>query len=173
MKIRLSFLLPVALLFVCVLWAVEAKSDYDHKVDFTRFHTYSWLRVHAGNSLWADRIQGDVDAQMAAKGFTHVASGGDLSLTAFGSSKNQETLRTFYNGFPGWYWSGWDGMATTTVDVDKVGTLVVDMFDSNTKKLVWRGIATDTLSSKPEKNDKKLEHAVDEMFEHFPPKPKG
>ena len=50
---------------------------------------------------------------------------------------------------------------------------MVDIFDSGTKKLIWRGFGSDTLSDKPEKNEKKLEHRVGEMFDHFPPKSKG
>jgi len=37
-----------------------------------------------------------------------------------------------------------------------IGTLVVDLFDTPSKKLIWRGQASDVLSDKPEKNDKKL-----------------
>jgi hypothetical protein len=47
--------------------------------------------------------------------------------------------------------------------------LVVDIFDGNSKKLIWRGSSSETLSEKPDKNEKKLEKAVDEMFKHFPP----
>jgi hypothetical protein len=173
MKTRFTRILTLVLVLACVAWAVKVTTDYDHRADFSRYRTYSWLKVEAGNSLWADRIQGAIDAQLAAKGLTRVASGGDLTVAAIGSTREQQTLRTFYDGFPGWYWTGWDGMATSTVDITKVGTLVADMFDSNTKKLVWRGVAEDTLSSKPDKNDKKLEHAVEEMFDHFPPKSKG
>ena len=50
-----------------------------------------------------------------------------------------------------------------------VGTLVVDLFDTNTKKLIWRGSASDTLSSKSDKNIKKLNMDVKKMFDRFPP----
>lgn len=64
-------------------------------------------------------------------------------------------------------------MATTTVENIPVGTLVVDIFDANTKKLIWRARGSDTLSGKPEKNEKKLEHRVAEIFQHFPPESQG
>jgi Domain of unknown function (DUF4136) len=51
--------------------------------------------------------------------------------------------------------------------------LTVDIFDGNSKQLIWRGQSSDTLSSKPEKNDKKMEKAVGDMFKKFPPPPKG
>jgi hypothetical protein len=44
------------------------------------------------------------------------------------------------------------------------------MGDAITKHLIWRGMATETLSGKPEKNGKKLADAVQDMFKHFPPK---
>jgi hypothetical protein len=166
-------LVPVAL--VAGLAVAKVSTDYDHKADFSRYHTYSWIGVKAGNSLWQDRITGAIDSQLAAKGWTKVASGGDAAVSAFGRTVERDTMQTFYDGFPGWGWHGWGGMgtATTTVVPEKVGTLTIDMFDGATKKLIWRAMATDTLSSKPEKNDKKLENAVGEIFEHFPPNTKG
>ena len=169
------FILPAAIGAMCIAFAADVSTDYDHKVDFSRYHTYSWIGVKAANSLWQDRIAGAIDSQLAARGFTRVASGGDISVAAFGRTDERDTLQTFYNGFPGWGWGGWGagGTATTTVIPETVGSLTVDMFDSSTKKLIWRGVASGTVSSKPEKNDKKLDDAAEEMFEHFPPNSKG
>ena len=169
------YLLPAFAAVACVSFAAsDVNTDYDHKADFSRYHTYSWLGVRAGNSLWADRIRGDVDSQLAVKGWTRVESGGDVSVAAFGKLTEQDTMQSFYNGFPGWGWMGWGGTGTvtTTVTPERVGNLTVDIFEGQSKRLIWRGTASGTLSSKPEKNDKKLEHAVIEMFEHFPPKTK-
>ena len=164
-------LLPAVIGAACVAFAA-VHTDYDHKADFGRYHTYSWIGVRAGNSLWQDRIAGAVDSQLAAKGWTRVASGGDASVAAMGKVSERDTMQTFYDGFPGWGWNGWGGMGTATTNVvpEQVGNLTVDVFDSGTKKLIWRGTSSDTLSAKPEKNDKKLDHAVAEMFDHFPPK---
>jgi Domain of unknown function (DUF4136) len=153
----------------------SVSTDYDHSVDFGRYKTYSWLRVEAGDSLWADRIMNDVDRQLAAKGWTRVPSGGDAVLAAFSSTQIQPTLRTFYDGFGGgWGWQGFaDGIAITTVENTPIGTLVVDIFDSRTKKLIWRGTDAEALSHKPEKNEKKLEKEVEKIFKHFPPPSKG
>ncbi len=169
------FVLPDAIGAMCIAFAADVSTDFDHKVDFSRYHTYSWIGVKASNSLWQDRIAGAIDSQLAAKGFTRVASGGDISVAAFGMTDERDTLQTFSSGFPGWGWGGWGaaGTATTTVVPERVGSLTVNMFDSSTKKMIWRGVASDTLSSKPEKNDKKLDRVAEEMFEHFPPKSKG
>jgi hypothetical protein len=171
MKTHLKALLPIAAISACVAWA-SVSTDYDHHADFSRYHTYYWIGVKAGNSLWQDRIMSAVNAQLAAKGWTMNQGSGDAGVSAFGHVNEQDTLQTFYDGFPGWGWRGWAGMgaATTEAIPEKVGNLTVDIFDGDTKQLIWRGQATDTLSGKPDKNDKKLDHSVEDMFKKFPPK---
>jgi hypothetical protein len=171
MKHRLYFLMLVTSLLVLVtsVFAEEIRTDYDHHVNFSEYKTYSWAKVETSDSIWDERVKEAVDKELAAKGWTQVPSGGDVSVVAIGTTRTKPTLRTFYDGFDGWYWGGFGG-ATTYVENYTEGTLVVDMFDSKSKKLIWRGSASDVLSSKPEKNIKKLDKAVQKMFERFPPK---
>src|ERR1700730_16464795 len=154
------------------LFAVSISTDYDHSANFSQYKTYSWLKVQAGDSLWADRIQQDVDAQLAAKGWTKVQSNGEATVAAFQSTQDQQTLQTFYDGFGGgWRWRGGGGlgMSTTTADVTKVGTLVVDIFQAQSKQLLWRGKESDALTGNPGKNAEKLSKDLANMFKHFPP----
>ncbi len=168
-------LLSIALLAAVAAWA-SITTDYDHSVSFANFKTYSWGKVETANSLWDERVKSAVDSALTAKGWNQVASGGDVIVNAFGKTKSEHTIDTFYDGFGGggWRWRGFGGFgeSTTTVDTYQVGTLVVDMFDPNSKNLIWRGVASDTLSGSPEKNTKKLDGEVHKLFEHFPPSPK-
>ncbi len=175
MKKQLFSLLILPLMGVLVLLAADTKTDYSKSTDFASYKTYSWIKVQAGNTLWSDRITRDVDAQLTAKGWAKVASGGDAGVAAFGAMKNEQTLQTFYDGFGGgWFWRGFgDTMATTTVENTPVGTLVVDIFDGKTKKLIWRASGQNVLSGNPEKNENKLEKTVEDMFKHFPPHSRG
>src|ERR1700744_347053 len=142
MKNRISLLLPAALMAAGVMYAA-VHTDYDHKADFSRYHSYSWIGVNAGNSLWQDRITQAVDSALAAKGWGKVQSGGDAAVSAFGKTTERDTMETFYTGFPGWGWRAgwWGGMGTTTTQVvpERVGTLTVDVFDGSTKQLIFRG----------------------------------
>ena len=163
----------VVLLFASASFAQQVKTDYDRSADFSRYKTYSWGKVQTPDSLWADRIKEAVNTALAAKGLTPVESGGDISVVAIEMTKNQRTLNTFYDNFGGgWRWGGGFGNSTTTVDNYKVGTLVVDLFDANSKGLVWRGSSSDTLSDKSDKNIKNLDKGVQKMFDHFPPEAK-
>jgi len=47
--------------------------------------------------------------------------------------------------------------------------LVVDLFDTKTKQLIWRGSSSDTLSNNSDKNIKNLDKGAEKMFKHFPP----
>jgi hypothetical protein len=51
------------------------------------------------------------------------------------------------------------------------GVLVVDMMDAHRQKLVFEGTSTQMVSSKPEKNTRKLAKAVTEVFARYPPQP--
>ena len=165
----------IALLLSCATaptFAAQVKTDYDHSTNFSHYKTYSWLKVQAGDSLWADRIQQDVDAQLAAKGWTKVAADGNASVSALELTQNQTSLETFYDGFGGgrrWRGFGGSGMSTTTTDVTKVGTVVVDVFDPQTQKLIWRGDKSADLTGRPDRNAKTLSKNVASMFKHFPP----
>ena len=169
MKKHVTSLLLLALVGALIAFA-KVSTDYNHAADFSQYHTYSWLRVKA-DPLWMDRITQAVDRELVGKGWTKVDAGGDAGITAFQITREKPTIQTFYDDFGGgWFWRGWgEGIATTTVEETPVGTLVVDIFDNHTKKLIWRGVATDTLTGKPEKDEKKLEKGVESMFKHFPP----
>lgn len=161
-------------LFVLALasavFADQVSIDYDHATNFNELKTYSWSKVHTANSLWDERVKQAIDKQMAAKGWTQVPSGGDVSLVALEKTSVEQQYDTFYDGFGGWRRFGGFGESTTTVDDYKVGTLIVSMFDGNSKQLIWRGTSTSNLAGTPEKNTKKLDKDVAKMFKQFPPK---
>src|SRR5713226_8209769 len=152
--------------------AQQVKTDFDHQANFSQYKTYSWQEIKPANSLRDARIKRAVDAQLAAKGWTVAESGGDVAIVAIATSHTERTLQTFYDGMGGgWRWRGFGGMgeATTTEQDYKEGTLVVDIYDTKTQQLIWRGSAEDTLSDKAAKNEKNLDKGVAKMFKDFPP----
>jgi hypothetical protein len=170
---RVAFTLALAVVFFSVpTLAQKVETDYDHTVNFSQYHTYSWGHVHATDPFFEQRIREAVDRVLPTKGWQMVPEGGDVTITAVAIKKNQTEYNTFYDNLgPGWGWRGWGtGMATTTVDKIPVGTLVIDIYDTASKKLLWRGLASEQLSEKPEKDTKKIEKAVDKMFAKFPPR---
>ena len=170
-------LIGMMFLFTGKASAQQVKTDYDRGANFARYKSYSWEQVKTKDALDVDRIKNAVNSVLAAKGWTQVDSGGDVSIVVMETTRDQQTLNTFYNGLGGgWGWrrfgGGGFGEATTTTDTYKVGTVVVDLFDTNTKQLIWRGSSSDTLSKNSDKNIKNLDKGVEKMFKNFPPGPK-
>jgi hypothetical protein len=167
-------LIGMMFLFAGTSSAQQVKTDYDRNANFAQYKTYSWEHVKTKDPLDVDRIKNAVNAALAAKGWTQADSGGDVCIVAIEITQNQQTLNTFYNGFGGgWGWrrfgGGGFGEATTTTETYKIGTVVVDFFDAKTKRLIWRGASSDTLSNNSDKNIKNLDKGVQKMFKQFPP----
>ncbi|HEY2544832.1 MAG TPA: DUF4136 domain-containing protein [Candidatus Acidoferrum sp.] len=167
-------LIGMMFLFASKASAQQVKTDFDRSANFAQYKTYSWERVKTKDPLDVDRIKSAVNAVLSAKGWNQVPSGGDVSIIAVEMTQDQQTLNTFYDGFGGgWGWrrfgGGGFGEATTTTDTYMVGTLVVDLFDTKNKQLLWRGSSSDTLSNNSDKNIKNLDKGVQKMFKNFPP----
>jgi hypothetical protein len=175
MKIQRTIALSIAMILLTATASVaqQVKTDYDRSANFSQYKTFSFTSVKSQDPLMVDRIKRAVSASLASKGLTQVDSGGDLSINAMEITRDQQTLNTFYNGgFGGWRWGGL-GESTTSTETYKVGTLVVDLFDTRSKELVFRGSSSDTLSQNSDKNIKNLNKGVAKIFKHFPPATKA
>ncbi len=177
-------LVAVALLpFVATASAQKVSTDYDHKADFSRYRTFSVYKIQASNPLVEGRLRDSIAQALQHKGLQQVPQGGDVAVTAIGSVRDVQQYNTFYDGiggggygFGGWRgrygYGGWGdsgfGNSQTTVQNVPVGHLVVDLYDSSTHQLVFRGMATDQLSSKPAKNDTKRDKALNKIFDKLP-----
>jgi hypothetical protein len=174
-KPKLALALLLFFLFVDVAIPGKIYTDYDPSVNFSQYRTFMWIKPpHMRDPLMNDRIVNAINAALTAKGWRLVDEGADVGVAAHVATREQHTLETFYSGFGGgWFWHRWGigtGMATTTEETYTVGTLVVDLFDSRTRKLIWRGKATDILPEDPKKTAKKLNKDIEKLFKKFPPK---
>jgi len=169
-----------------IAYAADVHTDFDKHADFSRIRSYCWGQVSTANPMFEQRVRDAVDKNLQAKGWQQ-SSGGSCEAEVFakGDVHNQTELQTYYTGLGGgwggrWGWGGWgwrDGWwgpglgATTTTEVSKpVGSLVIDIFDGQSKSLIFRGIAEGDVSKDPDKNTSHLNKDIDKMFDHFPPK---
>jgi hypothetical protein len=60
-------------------------------------------------------------------------------------------------------------MVPAQVEANRIGTIHVDLFDTRNTGGWPGGHAADAVSEKPDKNTKKLNKAIKQMFESFPP----
>ena len=168
---RISLGFALTMMVANVTFAQKVTLDYNKSTDFAGYKTFMWIKEpKTSDPLMRQRVIDDVNAALASKGLRLVTSNADLCIAGHEATKQERTLNTFYDGFGGgWRWGGGFGSSTTTVSTYKVGTLIVDIFDAATKDAIWRGTASDTLSSNPQKNAENLNKAVEKMFKDFPP----
>ncbi len=182
-KLTLVFTLFLAVAFSGNLNA-QVKSDYDKNADFTKYKTYSFLGWQKEsdqqvNEFDKKRIYDAFLAEFSARGMEYVETGGDASITFFVvvNAKTSTTAYTSYTGGYGyqgrWGWGmGPGGYATTTYNESDYneGTFVVDMYDNDTKSLVWQGILTKVITEKPEKREKTIPKSVKKLMKKYPVK---
>jgi len=178
-RIHVPILIVATLLVGALNSAAQSvKTDHDPAANFGAYKTYFWAdpKPVPSNDIVSQRVLDSIDKWLVQTGWPKVsAEQADVAVAAHVSTKEQKSLDTFYSGMGGgWGYGGWGGggmaTATTSVSTYTEGTMVVDLFDAKTKKLVFRGIATDTLSSDPKKNAGKIDKSTEKMFKkNFPP----
>ena len=175
----------VALLSSCS--GIKVTADYDTTTDFTKYKTieyYGWAKESDKvlNGLDKVRIEDSFAKEFADRGLSLVKDNGDLIVTLFVvvEQKTQQTANTttmggYYGGYygygPGWGWG--PGHTTTTISEYnyKEGTLVCDVFDKATEKLIWEGIANKTIEDNPQKREKTIPYTIAKMMMKYPVPP--
>ncbi len=174
-----TLILAMLVLLPATAMAQKVNTDFDPAADFSKYKTYFWPKGDISpNSLVNDRVTAAIDGQLKAKGWQRVddVNQADAAVVANVATKEQKSLNTFYTGGMGmWGYGGWGGMgmgsATTSVSTYTDGTMLVDIFDAKTRKLIFRASGTDSISDNPQKNAKKIVKVAEKMFKKFPPKP--
>ena len=177
-------LLGLALLLAagCSSFAVE--HDYDPQADFARYRSWYWLPPspsgdpRADNALVDARVRAAVENALAARGFTQTSTGeGDLGIgyhIAIEGKLDVRTIDHYYGYGPGWGYYGGPGRVGSETYVDQYdeGTLILDLVDSRSRKLVWRGSASARLREglTPQEREERTQEAVDAILNQYPPK---
>jgi len=147
--------------------------DYDRNADFASYETFAWAPEHqewmeGSNPLMHSRLKNAIEYYLTEAGLVEDTDNPDLLVTYHGKSREQVSFTTTTMGYgygPGWgwspYWGGMGmGMSTTTPNVYEEGTLVIDIWDTARKTVVWRGSASGVIPSEPSKQAEQIDEAV-------------
>jgi hypothetical protein len=77
-------------LLASLAFADHIAVDYDHHANFARLRNYSWGKVQTANSIWDARVKNAINTQLAAKGWTQVPSGGEITVVAVERTQVQQ-----------------------------------------------------------------------------------
>ncbi len=169
MKTRVSALCTLFFLLAAPVFAQQVSVNYIKTQNFSAYHTYAWGEENTNqirNSILAQVAKTDIETAMQSKGLTKVAKGEnpDLILLASGGSRQQTSYSAWGAG------PRFGGMGTITPQQSTEGTLIVNLYDAKAKQLVWRGVATGTLSNNGDKNQNLVHKAIEKMFKQYPKK---
>ena len=170
---KMGLCLVVALLACSVTQAQDVTTNSMPGTDFTKYHTYKWVTVEGAshpNQIVDAQIKASIDSQLGAKGLTKTNSDkADLYIDYQVSVSQQKQWNAYGTGM-GFRFGG--GMATATSSTIDIGTLVLDMYDTSNKQLVWTGRATKTIdpNNSQEKKQKNLDKAMQKLLKNYPPK---
>ncbi len=177
MRVR-RLLLPALLLVLgaAACSTIKVSTDYDRTVDFRSYSTFDLLAAReVKNALMRERIEGAIAQQLQAKGLRRTGARADLLVATHFKLDSTTEIDTTHFGYAWGRWGYWGyrgpGAAVTTVRQVPVGTLIIDLVDARERKLVWQGVASDTLrprSSAAEK-DEAVREAVAAIFASYPP----
>jgi hypothetical protein len=171
------------LLFSCALAALalpacasmSVRSYLERRVDFAQYRTYDWAaddRLVTGdprldnNPFFLDRLHADVERQLASRGFEKTTlPAPDLRVHYHASVTERLNIETEpVTAF----------CAGCLPYVYQAGTLVLDLVDTRTGQLVWRGWAEGSIEGVIDDQaamEKAIDDAVARIVERVPRRP--
>lgn len=152
---------------------MSVSSHVDRAVDFAPYHSYDWGPADAlptgdprldANPFFKDHLQGEVDRQLATRGLALARPGTADLLIHYHANISQ---RIDVAGVDRNY--GYGGQARNY----EAGTIVIDLVDARTQKVIWRGWAQDAVGDMLHDEDtmaRTLHEAVTRMLTQLPPR---
>ena len=176
--------LSMLMVLVAASQSLAAKVNIDYDDSYTKkVTTYQWVQSKQGakSPLMDQRIVNAINHQLTDRGLSEVDTDPDIYVTYHASAREQLNIHTdnFGYGYPttwhggyggGYYHGGYYGgvgTSTTTVSRWQIGTLVIDAWDGEDKDLIWRGTAEGTISSNPQKMERRINKAVNKLFKKW------
>lgn len=175
---RLGRLATVALsalaLTGCATMTVS--SHVERGVDFAQYRTWDWGPADAlptgdprldNNPFFKDYFEGAVEKQLAARHFEKSASGAPDLLIHYHANISQ---RFDVNGVDSARGYCYDNCEPRVFEYEE-GTLVIDIVDTYTNRVVWRGWAQDSVDGVIDNQDRlarQINTAVTRMMERLP-----
>jgi len=178
---RMTARLVLTTAAACALVAcatMRVSSHVERGLDFSRYQTFDWGpadALPAGDPRLAedrhfeDRVEGAIEKQMAARGYRRSSPGAapDVRIHYHATidrrlDVNETDRRTGYCGA---------GACLASVVEYEAGTLVVDMVDSQTNRLIWRGWAQGSVQGvlgNREHLARRVDQGVAKMFVRLP-----
>ena len=157
---------------------MAVSSHVERGLDFSQYNSFSWGPADAlptgdprldKDPYFKDHVQGAVERQLAVRGLELAASGTpDLLIHYHANIRERLDVDRIDNAY-GYCYSG--NCPPSTIRYE-AGTLVLDVIDARTNRLVWRGWAQHSVEDMlhdPDRMARTINQAVTRMLKRLPP----
>ena len=163
--------------------SISVKTQYDTKVDFTRYKTFAWVPKPSGPEpgppvapQFRARLEQAVERALEAKGLQRPPpqTEPDLALDYHAYLRLDRDRWVSNYGYAvlptvtaDWSYDYWDDEPGVEVRDYETGTLVLDVVDTKARRLIWRGTAQGMASASA--TDEMLLEEARKLVKDFPP----
>ncbi len=172
-----SAFLALALLTGCA--GYQVRYDYDVTASFAGYKTFDYYTSKKGTggttSLMDTRVRTALERELQAKGYRMETHADPDFLVTYYPVVRQRRYRTTTH--LGWGWGyrpfyGRMGTSVSQVHTYKEGTIVIEIVDFKSNRMIWQGAAEGALTGldDPEQANEAVARAVHDILEKFPPK---
>ena len=180
--IRKTGAVLVASFILCiVVQAQKTSAAFDEKVDFSNYKTFAFDKDGARNPYVNTLIVEAVERELTSRGLAKVNTDPDLKVVYLAATVPNLQVQNvpFYHVVNPAY-SGMVGSATMNMWDVTTGTLVIDLWDRKSDRVVFRGTITDVLQRAPSSDlkadakivSKPINKGVAKIFKKYPVKRK-
>jgi hypothetical protein len=170
-----------AIFILCaVVQAQKTTAAFDERVDFSNYKTFAFDKEGARNPYVNALIVQAIERELTSRGLTKVDTDPDVKVVYLAATVPNLQVQNvpFYHVVNPAY-SGMVGSATMNMWDVTTGTLVVDLWDRKSDRVVFRGTITDVLQRAPSADlkadaktvSKPINKGVAKIFKKYPVKP--
>lgn len=167
----------IAALTITGCATMNVSSHVERGLDVGQYRTYGWGPADAlptgdarldKDPFFQDHVQGEVEKALAARGFAGSDAGTPDLLIHYHANISERIDIDRIDSARGYCYS--DGCSPPVVEYE-AGTLVIDVVDARTNRLIWRGWARNSVKVMLNNQDtmaRQINEAVTRMFTGFP-----
>jgi uncharacterized protein DUF4136 len=156
---------------------MTVSSHVERGLDFSRYRSFAWGPADAlptgdprldQNAFFKDHVQGAVERQLAQRGLQLASGDADLLIHYHANITRRIDPNQADRAY-GYYAPG--EAPPGQIDYE-AGTLVLDIVDARTNRLVWRGWAqngVEDMLRDPDRMARTIDQAVTRMLQRLPP----
>jgi hypothetical protein len=179
---KILFAASYLILVATITWSCGAQlkvsSDYDKSADFKKYKTFILFNSEglkeSVSQLNHDRIINAVKNEMIRKGFIEDTASPELlvNTTAVLKDRSSVSSNNYYaygSVYRPYAWG--PGVSYSNYDVQqyKDGSLIIDIVEVESKKLIWQGIGNKEIDTPSKHPETEIPKAIESIMAEFPP----